>query len=330
MSRILVADKFRNAWNKSRYLSTPTEDQLDQFIDRSCDEFTSRRRVEGQITNIVVQAGQQEIPLEIDWLSTAKNDEILRKIEEGLNPSSRNYGVPQLNYQGSTSYGYGSNGLNNNLSRPLRPSSPQRRKPQIKRGKVNGVECPVWVLYEPARASKYFPNITYQGRHRIGNANCLLSINSNPSEGDRLIVEHSQLDEAVTLTLVEEVEDAESEIEIGANRATTMENIKSTLDDLSFTTSKIKNKLSIVAPDGDDFTLSLNLDDEDDITVIYSPALNTIPFDKEVYFYQILEALALRGMKSQRLIEGKSINDVESIATSLLTEALNAITLRSS
>lgn len=334
MSRIIVNEKFRKAWNESKYLSTPTDDQLNEFIDRTCDEITSRRRNDGQITSITVNVGEQEIPLKIDWISTAHNDEILRKIEEGLSPYSRNYGVQQLNYQGF-SYPSGRgfyDGLNNNLSQPLRPASPKMRKPQIKRKKIDGVDLPVWVLYQPAAKGGYFKDITYQGRHRIENANCLLSINSNPSDGDQLIVDHNNLDEAIALTFVDELsEDATNEIKIGESRIATMENIKSKLvNELFFDVTKIKNRLFIIAPDGDDFTLVPNTADEDIITRVYTSAVNTIPFQCEVYFYQILEAFALRGMKSQRLLEGQSISDIETIASNLLTEALNAITSRSS
>lgn len=339
MSKILTRRTFRAGWNDDEFLQAPSDLQVDTLIDRSCEEFTARSRNPGQIATLTISADTIYVPLPLDFIDTVANQEALRAVimqacpynYNGYSPDTFNgrNGANQLNYGGQYNYPGASPELYHNISQPLRPPQPKPAKINIQQRKIAGVLRPVLVLpVAPTLASTI--DITYQGKHQIENAFAVFAIDTNLVAGDTITIATADIEETIFTMVASGA--TTYQINLGMTKAVTAANIKAKLIALltndspplpGFDIEILGSILTITAADGDDFTIET---DSDDVTISYTAAIDTI--SDHANFYKILEALVLRGMKSQHLIEGKTIAEVQRESRELLSEALTNITPR--
>lgn len=330
MSRTSILTRFRQGWSYSEYVNnpsiTPSDTQFYELLDRVLSTISAERPHEGEQTTIEFESGETEVILPDNFLANWKNKQILSKVLQGIDPNVPELQPSPFNYRQSAFSSNRYSEFAHNISKPLKAPAYKMLPILIQKKKVEGIYKNVWKLQSAFTSAKSC-SISYDAKHSIENAKSILNVVTQPSAGETILVEHSELEEAA-LTFVGSGASG-NQINIGASKAETATNIKNKLISSGFgfiLNSQLGATINLSSPDGEEFTIT---PDGTKITNTYTEAKNTILFNQEDSLMKLLNAYALRGLTPQQLAKEKSISEINTIADKLEQDALNKLRKRS-
>lgn len=324
-SKQQIIQQFRNrlARNASPYgeyiLSNP---QFDSAVDDALGLLSSVKYAQKQGT-VTITANEEIIPLPLDF-ADGVNDDLLQALGSGANISNYkytyspyNFGYSPINpYLANTYVGYSGSGNyygRQNLSNPIIPPAPTRKRPELTTTVINGITYPA-IIADPIPTSDQTLDIIYQAKQSITDDTLVITFSALPANGNTFVLD------GATFTVVNTTPATDYQVQLAGTVSLFTANMVDVLENLSFIATASGQSISISNNTGTLFAYSIA--GLTNATAVYTSGVDTVESQYKYALFDLIKAKGLEGLIAQRLIEDKKIDEIERYCSKLIEVTL--------